>query len=183
MSGKVLGPEFFRRDSHQVARELLGRHLCQPGPDGSVRRFPVTELEVYDGFEDRASHASKGRTARNAVMFGPGGFWYVYLCYGMHWMLNITTREEGYPAALLVRGAGGWGGPGKLTKALGLNKLTNELSATPDSGLWFEDAAAVVEEDQVERLPRVGVDYAGPEWSAKPWRLRWKTHFSREPNP
>lgn len=181
MSPSVLGQEFFHRDSHLAARELLGQNLCRLMPDGSVGRFAVTEVEVYDGFEDKASHASRGKTPRNSVMFGPGGFWYVYLCYGMHWMLNVTTREEGYPAALLIRGVGEWNGPGKLTKALGIGRETDRLPALPESGLWWERGTKTVPEGEVLSLPRIGVSYAGPEWSAKAWRLLWKPSSRREP--
>ncbi|MFC1638771.1 DNA-3-methyladenine glycosylase, partial [Patescibacteria group bacterium] len=85
MRGTVLPPAFFRRDTLTVARELLGMRLMARGPEGSFAQV-ITEVEAYDGPEDRASHASRGMTARNAPMFGPAGHWYVYLVYGMHWM-------------------------------------------------------------------------------------------------
>ena len=77
-------------------------------PSGRIIRGRITETEAYDGFEDRASHAHKGPTTRNVVMFGSPGCAYLYLCYGVHWMLNFTTRERGYPAAVLVRGLKQW---------------------------------------------------------------------------
>jgi DNA-3-methyladenine glycosylase len=98
-----LGKAFFNRPTPRVARKLLGKFL--------VRRYRgrelagmITETEAYDGFADRGSHAHRGKTVRNAPMFGPSGCWYVYFVYGVHWMLNVTTREAGYPAAVLIRG-------------------------------------------------------------------------------
>lgn len=100
---KVLERQFFRRQTLVVARELLGKFLVRRWRGREIAAM-ITEVEAYDGFSDKASHASRGVTARNAVMFGDAGRWYVYFTYGMHWMLNVVTREEGYPAAILVRG-------------------------------------------------------------------------------
>ncbi len=99
--------DFFDRPADRVARELLGAWLVVRGSDGRLRRHAVFETEAYLGAHDLACHGSKGMTKRNAVMFGPAGRWYVYLCYGMHWMLNVVTGAEGVPAAVLIRGAGG----------------------------------------------------------------------------
>ena len=115
---KVLGEKFFKRNTVEVARELLGKFLVRRignnivVPRGYSRRLRgrdrevalmITEVEIYDGFRDRASHASRGKTTRNSIMFGPAGYWYIYFTYGMHWMLNIVTRERDYPAAILIR--------------------------------------------------------------------------------
>jgi len=128
----------------------------------------ITEVEVYDGFKDRASHASRGKTARNYLMFGAPGHWYVYFTYGVHWMLNIVTREKGYPAAVLIRGAcpirdrslqataapgarisNGINGPARLTKALEIGRVMNGLSATKKSGLWIEDRGYKLQGDSL----------------------------------
>ncbi len=146
-------------------------------PDGAVVRWLVCETEAYDGTEDLACHASKGMTPRTRVMFGPPGRWYVYLCYGMHWMLNVVTAAEGYPAAVLLRGVFHGGifhdGPGKLTKALGVGGDCNGKLAVAESGLWL-DSGSPIPDEAVETGPRIGVDYAGPEWAGKPWRFVWK---------
>lgn len=107
----VLQHKFFDRSTIRVARELLGKFLvrryrgygsaCSPQEEIAAM---ITEVEAYDGFRDKASHASRGKTLRNTPMFGPAGNWYVYFTYGMHWMLNMVTRERGYPAAILIRG-------------------------------------------------------------------------------
>lgn len=168
-------------DTVGAARALLGAHLCRRRDDGSVGRFQICETEAYDGFSDRASHAARGRTGRNAPMYGPAGVWYVYLCYGMHEMLNLVAREAGHPAAILLRGA--WetdargrparriDGPGRLTRALGVGRREfNAREALPACGLWVEPGV-VIPESEVLRTPRIGVDYAGAEWAAMPWRF------------
>ncbi|MEX1026669.1 MAG: DNA-3-methyladenine glycosylase [Candidatus Paceibacterota bacterium] len=168
---KPLSLRWFRRPVLEVAPELLGRHLVvsRKGGRGS-ERFVITEVEAYDGPEDLACHASRGRTTRTEVMYQAGGVFYVYLVYGMHWMLNIVTGAEGYPAAVLIRGVEGISGPGKLTRRLGIDHSLNARSATGKGGVWFEESGLVVPENTIEKTPRVGVDYAG-EWARRPYRF------------
>ena len=168
----VLPREFYNRPTSRVARDLLGKHLVRRDERGKTRAVLITEVEAYDGFRDRASHARFGPTPRNAVMFGPPGQWYVYLCYGVHWLLNVVTREEGYPAAVLIRGAGDHDGPGKLTKALGIDSRQNLTPAFIAGQLWVEDRGIIIRSRDRMAGPRVGVAYAGPVWAAKPWRFR-----------
>ncbi len=175
----VLPPDYFARPALDAARELLGKNLCRR-LDGRIIRLPLTELEAYVGPEDRACHARRGKTQRTAVMFGPPGHWYVYFCYGVHWMLNIVTGPKGFPAAVLIRGAGDISGPGRLTKALSISKEQNTLPASPAAGLWIEDNGARVPESRVERAPRVGVAYAGSGWAARPYRFIWKRGNSKK---
>ena len=170
---KVLHRSFFNRSTLEVAHDLLGKRLCRRLESGKILRARITETEAYDGFEDRASHAHNGPTTRNVLMFGPPGRSYIYLCYGVHWLLNITTREKGYPAAVLIRGVQGVSGPGRLTKHFALNGSFNDKLLTRVNGLWLEDDGLVVDAVDVDTLPRVGVDYAGPEWSQMPWRFLW----------
>jgi DNA-3-methyladenine glycosylase len=167
--GEILDQERLAGPVVEIARNLIGCTLCRKLGD-DVHRWRITETEAYDGVDDLACHASKGRTDRTEVIFGRGGHWYVYLCYGVHWMLNIVTGPEDYPAAVLIRGAGELSGPGKLTKALGITGELNEKPAVPESGLWIE-AGETIPEDQVLITTRIGVDYAGPYWSQKPWRF------------
>jgi DNA-3-methyladenine glycosylase len=108
-------------------------------------------------------------TPRNAVMFGPAGHWYVYLCYGIHWMLNIVTGPEGVPAAVLLRGAGRFTGPGRVTRGLRIDRARNGRAACRRSGLWLERGGPVPR-GLVRRTPRIGVGYAG-EWAEKPLRF------------
>src|SRR3989338_4648093 len=113
----ALPEKFFNRSTLRVARELLGKHLVRRIGKREVARM-ITEVEAYIGHKDKASHASRGRTERNAPMFGKAGYWYVYFTYGMHWMLNIVTERNGYPAAILIRGVQGISGPARITKFL-----------------------------------------------------------------
>jgi DNA-3-methyladenine glycosylase len=178
MKGLILQPEFFQRSTLLVARELLGKCLTLE-TGGQSRSWRVTEVEAYDGPADLASHARGGRrTARTETMFAAGGVWYVYLVYGMHWMLNIVTGAPDYPAAVLIRGAcpepgrgEGVNGPGKLTRHLGLDQCFNALPATRATGLYFTSVRSLTSNTKIIALPRVGVDYAGPIWSRKPYRF------------
>ncbi len=164
-----LPASFFERATPLVGRDLIGRTLCRRQPDGAVVRLRITETEAYDGPEDRACHAHRGRTARTEILYGPPGHWYLYLCYGIHWLANIVCGPEGYPAAVLLRGAGAYSGPGRLTRGLVVGKAQNKRLVAPESELWIEAGEAVPDE-RVASGPRVGIDYAGPEWVSKPWR-------------
>ena len=133
----------------------------------------ITEVEAYDGERDLACHARVGRTRRTAVMYGPGGVWYVYLCYGVHEMLNLVVGPRDWPAAVLIRGVEGCHGPGRVTRALGIDRRLNGVAATETGELWIEDRGVRVPRRLVRATPRVGVDYAGPIWARKPWRFHF----------
>jgi DNA-3-methyladenine glycosylase len=165
----VLDQAFFARPALVVARELLGKYLVR-NESGLTLAAQIHETEAYIGPQDLACHAAKGHTPRTAVMFGPAGRWYVYFIYGIHWMLNVVTESEGFPAAVLLRGAGEWKGPARLTKALNIDRRLNGAEAIRVSGLWIEDRGETVTRSRVHRTPRIGVDYAGP-WAAKPYRF------------
>ena len=166
---KILRKRFFERDTLTVARELLGKYLVRriEGREVSVM---ITEVEAYDGFEDEASHAHRGETARNKPMFGTPGVWYVYFVYGIYQMLNIVTGREGYPAAVLIRGVEGISGPGRLTKFLHITRTQNKKQARPENGLWVEDRGVIVTEKEIKKTTRIGVDYAGV-WAKKEYRF------------
>ena len=163
------------------ARGLLGKFLVRRGADGRVESRMITEVEAYDGSEDLACHASKGRTPRTEIMFAPAGFWYVYLCYGIHEMLNLVTGPKEYPAAILIRGVQDLNGPGRLTKAMGITRAFNGTPAGELSGLWIEDRGVVVPRGAVKATPRIGVDFAGPVWSQKFWRFLLPKSCCRNP--
>ncbi len=172
MSRILNASDFQDPDTVALARRLLGTVLASRQADGSVLRRRIIETEAYHGFDDLASHAARGRTPRNAPMFEAGGLWYVYLCYGIHEMLNLVTGPEGFPAAILLRGAEGAVGPGRLTRALGIDRRLNARPADPATGLWLEAADDPPHQFEIVASPRVGVAYAGPVWAAKPWRFR-----------
>jgi DNA-3-methyladenine glycosylase len=166
---------FYDRPTLTVARELLGCWLVHDLPDGR-REGRIVETEAYVGLEDLASHASRGRTARTEVMFGPPGHAYVFLIYGMHHCLNVVTEREGFPAAVLIRAAEpGTGvdlatnGPGRLCRALAIDRTHNGLDLT-GGPLRIELRAPPLPYDAVGTGPRVGVGYAGA-WAERPWRL------------
>lgn len=174
MKKQIIQKTFFERNSVIVAKELSGKFLVRK-IGGKKIALMITETEAYEGFEDKASHASRGKTTRNAPMFGPAGFWYVYFTYGMHWMLNIVCGKKGHPAAVLIRGVEGINGPARLTKFLKINKKFNGAKAAPKTGLWLEDRGVEIKPEEIKKLPRIGVAYAGPIWAKKPYRFILKS--------
>ena len=162
--------DFFAQSSFFVAEHILGAYLVRRNGDHVIERM-ITEVEIYDGLDDRASHASRGITLRNKIMFGDPGYWYVYLIYGMYSMLNIVTREAGYPAALLIRGVEGASVPGKLTQLYNITRDFNGIRADLKCGLWIEEKGIKRTRYAIERGPRIGIDYAGEMWAQKPYRL------------
>ncbi len=168
---KVLSKSFLKRPTLIVAKDLLGKYLVRRA-DGKIQRFVITEVEAYDGFKDKASHASRGLTKRNAPMFGEAGRWYVYFTYGMHYMLNIVTGPKNYPAAVLIRGVLGINGPARVTKYLKIDKKFNNKKAILKNKLWLESNPNFKNlKFKIENYPRIGVNYAGPIWSKKKWRF------------
>lgn len=167
----ILKPKFLQsKNAVKIARGLVGKFLMRRYR-GKTTAFLITEVEAYDGFHDKASHAHRGKTERNKIMFGPAGYWYVYFTYGMHWLLNIVTGPKNYPAAILIRGVEGINGPARLTKTLWIDKKLNGKPATKYSGLWIEDRGLNIKPSRIKNAPRIGVAYAGPVWSRKKWRF------------
>ncbi|MBW2712441.1 MAG: DNA-3-methyladenine glycosylase [Deltaproteobacteria bacterium] len=184
---KRLGQSFFRRDTVCVARALLGTQLVRE-VKGQQLRGMVVETEAYVGNEDSACHASKGKTPRNAVMFGPPGISYVYFVYGMHFMFNVVTEKKGNPCAVLLRGLlplegeeemarrrGRAGreltnGPAKLCQAMGIDRSLNEMDVVRGDELWFEEYRHVGK-DEISCGPRIGIGYADPSDREAQWRF------------
>jgi DNA-3-methyladenine glycosylase len=179
---------FFLPSALTVARNLLGMRLVKIERGRRLSGI-IIETEAYIGRKDLGCHASRGgRTARNAPMFGPPGFTYIYFTYGMHWMLNLVTGEEGFPAAVLIRallpdeGSAKMlrrrgktplcHGPATICQAFALNGSWNSYDlCSPSSKLYLEQAFAIPA-TCVTKSPRVGL-YTVPEpWKSKPWRLR-----------
>lgn len=167
---KILPQSFFECPVLTVAHALIGCYLVRR-IDGRITRYMITETEAYDGIHDLACHASKGRTRRTEVMFGPAGYAYVYFVYGIHWMLNIVTGAKGYPSAVLIRGVEGIDGPARLTKKLGVTGILNGKKLNRKNGLWIEKGDEKILDKKIKRMARIGVDYAGPIWSKKKWRF------------
>lgn len=179
----ILDQAWFKRPTAVVAADLIGCYLCRRMPDGQVLRAQITETEAYLGVGDAACHAFEGRhTPRTSVMYKEAGTIYVYLIYGLHYLLNIVTTEIGQPEAVLIRavyladehiktGAG----PAKLTKRLAIDKRLNNHLLNEDIGLWVENKTEATVPVSVAK--RVGIDYAG---EAAHWLMRfyWTGHGS-----
>ncbi|MFA5413163.1 MAG: DNA-3-methyladenine glycosylase [Patescibacteria group bacterium] len=182
---------FYNRKTLKVAQDLLGKFLVRK-IGGKIIAGKIVETEGYVGPSDLASHASRGKTARTAPMFGPPGHAYVYLVYGLNYCFNIVTEKENYPAAVLIRAlepAEGIdlmrkhrhapkdersisNGPGKLCQALKIDKSLNNFDLT-ERTLWIEERGLKIKPSEIIAAKRIGVDYAG-KYKNKPWRFYLK---------
>lgn len=182
--------DFFNKDAVIAARSLLGMLLVRE-LDGHRLSGIITETEAYEGEEDLACHARSGKTARNAVMYGPPGMAYIYFTYGMHWCLNAVTGKEGHPAAVLIRAivpvegkeiiaqnrSGRpkriWcDGPAKLCKGLIINGELNGSDLCSSSSLLRIETGKPVADDLVRQSPRVGIQNTPEPWRSLEWRFR-----------
>ncbi|MBN2482120.1 MAG: DNA-3-methyladenine glycosylase [Bacteroidales bacterium] len=159
--------EFFCRDVLEVAPDLIGKVLVR-NKTMIQSRYLITEVEAYRGQEDEACHARFGPTSRNAIMYDSGGKIYVYLVYGIYWMFNIVTGGFGMPQAVLIRGISGYNGPGKLTKALEINKDLYGEDLSVSDKIWVEQHS---KKHRFIQTSRVGIDYASEPWKSMPWRF------------
>jgi len=158
---------FYTQSAVTLAPQLLGKILCRQ-QDGKIFRARITETEAYVGAYDTACHAYRGKTPRNSVMFEQGGRAYVYLCYGIHNLLNVVTGEAGEADAVLIRGMEAFNGPGKLTKAMNIDRTLNGIDLTESDELWLEDDGVQFE---YTLATRIGIDYASEEDCARLWRF------------
>jgi len=185
---KILPRNFYIRPTLTVAYDLLGARLVRIFEEVRLAGT-IIEVEAYISEEDLACHAKSGKTKRNEVMYGPPGHAYVYFTYGMHWMLNVVTEREGYPAAILIRAikvsegadivafrrqGGETNGPGKVTQAFGINgSLNGACLCDPASGLWIEAGTHPAQSDIITG-PRVGLKTVPEPWKSIPWRFRYR---------
>ncbi|NIM95253.1 MAG: DNA-3-methyladenine glycosylase [Anaerolineales bacterium] len=182
---------FFARSTLNVAIELLGQHLVRIDEDGVRLSGMIIETEAYVGVEDLGCHAHSGRTKRNAIMWGPPGIAYVYFTYGMHWMLNMVTEEDGFPAAVLLRGIlpidglerirsrrlvrsskDLTNGPAKICQALGIDGQFNGHDVCGPESVLFIERGLDVDESLVTLSPRVGLNSVPEPWKSIPWRFQ-----------
>ncbi|MBN2776191.1 MAG: DNA-3-methyladenine glycosylase [Bacteroidales bacterium] len=168
----MLDKDFFDRDVLIVAPDLVGKIIVRKFDNDRIMRVRITQTEAYRGVEDKACHAHKGRTPRTDVMYKQPGTIYIYLIYGMYWMLNFVCERENIPQAVLIRAVEGFNGPGKLTKALQIDKSYNNQSICNNSKIMLFDD---LYQPEIIVAPRVGIDYAGKEWAEKPWRFMDKS--------
>lgn len=162
-----INSELYKLNALEVAPKLLGKKLCRQIED-KVVKLMITETEAYFGEEDTACHAHKGKTARTKILYEQGGVAYVYLCYGIHNLLNVVTGEKEFPQAVLIRGVEGFDGPGKLTKALNIDRSLNGENLVISKKLWLEDSKEKID---YKVTKRIGIDYATPEYREKLWRF------------
>ena len=163
---KRMEQSFFERSPLEVSEALVGKILVHRTEEGE-KRLRITETEADWGEEDTACHASKGRTRRTEVMYARPGTVYIYLCYGIHWMLNLVTGGEEDPQAVLIRACETAPGPGRLTRALGITGALNGTDAVTGD-LWVEDDGFSCSPRSEKR---VGIGYASREDQDKLWRF------------
>jgi DNA-3-methyladenine glycosylase len=161
-----LDDNFFIRDVLIVAPELPGKYLVFK-QNGEINYYLITEVEAYRGEEDKACHASKGRTSRTEIMYHVGGHIYVYLVYGMYWMLNFVTGTQDQPQAVLIRGLETLNGPGILTRHLKIDRSYYGENLWLSNRIWVEDKGY---KPDITTSPRIGINYSGEPWISKPWR-------------
>lgn len=160
---------FFEQDVLDAAPQMVGMRMCRRLPDGQVLSARITETEAYRGEEDKACHASKGRTNRTEMMYRKGGHAYIYLIYGIHELFNIVTGKENEPQAVLIRALEKpLNGPGKWTRAFSVTRQQNGLYLPCSDEIWLEDDGW---RPKIITAPRVGIDYAGEKWKNIPWRF------------
>ena len=161
-----LGYDFYHRPCLEVAQDLVGKVLVFQG-----KQLRISETEAYCGEADTACHASRGRTKRNEVLYADAGTVYVYLCYGIHWLMNVITGDVDDPQGVLIRACVDAEGPGKLTKALGITGQQNRDNAATSPDIWIGDDGfrCTVETDK-----RVGIGYASQEDQDRLWRFKMK---------
>ena len=158
----------YMQDAVTMAKALLGMTLCRRLDDGSVLRARIVETEAYFGEEDTACHAYKGRTPRTDVMYMDGGHAYVYLCYGMHEMLNVVTGPADHPEAVLIRGIEGATGPGRVTKAMRVTRALNRENMVSSKRLWIESDGTCA---KFKATTRIGIGYASRRDQSRKWRF------------
>ena len=186
----VIPRKFYQRDALDVARDLLGCRLVRTY-NGQRLAGLIMETEAYQGEDDLGSHASAGKTPRTSVMYGPPGHAYVYFTYGIHWLLNAVTGQEGTPAAVLIRGIrpvegqevmvenrpykahkSGWtDGPAKLTQVLAIDGAFNTVDlCSKENNLWIETGETIPDK-VVQRAARIGLNSVPEPWRSIPWRF------------
>ena len=163
-----LNHTFFEQDVLTVAPELLGKAIVRVYSGAKTEKYIITEVEAYKGEEDKACHVSKGKTNRNKVMYDSGGLIYVYLVYGMHWMLNFVTGKKDNPQAVLIRGVKDTCGPGRITRLMKIDKGFYGENLSLSKKIWVEETNINV---NCKTGKRIGIDYAGELWKNKPWRF------------
>lgn len=164
----ILDKDYYERPANILAPDLIGKYLCRRTSEGIIRAR-IVETECYFGEEDTACHAHKGKSERTKVMYEAGGITYVYLCYGIHSLLNIVTGPKDHPEAVLIRGVEGAVGPGRATKYMQITTADNALPLCEESGIWIENSDE--KRPKIIRTARIGIDYASKRDRERKWRF------------
>ncbi len=184
---KRLRRSFYLRSTLVVARELLGKYLVRKTQKG-IKKGKIVEVEAYIGPKDKAAHTYGGKiTKRNEPVYLIGGHTYIYLCYGMYWMLNLVTQDKGIPECVLIRAVEPitdkksvssdlTNGPGKLCRWLEIDRNLNKEDLVKSKRLWVEEGSERTKKSQIASSKRIGIDYA-KEWAQKPWRFYLKDNI------
>jgi DNA-3-methyladenine glycosylase len=176
---RKLNRQFYTGPTLKVAKNLLGKYIVRKIGRRKLSG-KIIETEAYIGPKDKASHAYGGKiTPRNKAEYFIGGHIYIYLVYGMYWQLNISTNKEGRPECVLIRALDSnlknlANGPGKLCHYLKLDKSFYGEDLTKSKRIWLEDRGVKIKDSQIIATKRIGIDYAGPYWANKKWRLLLK---------
>ena len=169
----------FNQPTLRVSRDLLGKFIVRRHRGRELTAM-ITEVEAYKGPKDRAAHTFGGRrTARVEPLYADGGTAYVYLVYGIHWLLNFSTAGAGNPEGVLIRGVLTadaakprlLSGPGRVTAYLRIDRRLDHVDATRSAVMWLEDRGIRVAARRIRTGARVGIDYAGEYWAARRWRF------------
>ena len=163
---RITDGNFFTQNGYELAQQLIGKYICR-NINGEISKWQITETECYLGAEDTACHAYKGRTKRTDIMWSQGGVCYVYLCYGIHNMLNFISGPEGSPQGVLIRGVKGFDGPGKLTRALQIDRSFNGENLLTSDRIWIEEGTDI----PFRATARIGIDYAQEKDRKALWRF------------
>jgi len=162
-----INADFYKMRAIEMAPVLLGKLLCRK-INNEIIKLRITETEIYFGETDSACHASKGKTNRTKTLYEAGGITYVYLCYGIHHLINVVSGNKGFPEACLIRGVEGYNGPGKLTKAMQIDRSLNGVDLRTSTEIWLEDDGY---KPEFVTSKRIGIDYATEDDRNRHWRF------------
>lgn len=165
---RIQNDYFQENETLFIARDLIGKSLVRDFGNGQIIRSKIIETEAYIGEEDLACHASRGKTERNKIMYENGGLVYVYLIWGMYWLLNFVCGHKNRPEAVLIRGLQLCQGPGRLGKLLELDRSFYGENLETSKRIWIENSSM---ETEIVAAPRIGIEYAGEPWKNMAWRF------------
>ncbi|EAY03371.1 hypothetical protein TVAG_489150 [Trichomonas vaginalis G3] len=174
---KRLQQNFFKDDVVEVAKKLIGKLICRKFEDGTIKKFRINETEAYAAPDDAANHYNSYNEKKKSQLNIEKGLLYLYICYGIYWMVNVTAGQGSKPEGCLIRGIETAPGPGRTGARLEVSKSMHGIDLTTSDIIWIEDDGN--NWDYIS-TPRVGIDYAPEPWLSKPWRFYHETEESRK---